>query len=206
MRSLVPGQNGAGQVRDCMRRLDELALDAEDVETVLDYACLIARHRHIFFPWRPPLRDPKDDMVAELALPRVAAIVTHNRRDFEEIESLGVRVMGPAFFLCELERKTIGTWSLRLSDSLYKQLAAVAKEEGISINQLINSAVSEKLAALITEGYIEEGARRGSQNRFEKAMARVSDIEPEVGLVEANRPELRLAAQGCALTWPGQPG
>lgn len=57
--------------------------------------------------------------------------------------------------------------------------AALAKEEGISINQFINSAVSEKLAALMTEGYLEERARRGSRSQFDKAMAKVADIEPE---------------------------
>lgn len=73
----------------------------------------------------------------------------------------------------------MGTLSLRLPDSLHKKLAALAKEEGISINQLINSAVSEKLAALMTEGYLEERARRGSRSRFNRAMAKVADIEPE---------------------------
>ncbi|MEO1233501.1 MAG: toxin-antitoxin system HicB family antitoxin [Myxococcota bacterium] len=73
----------------------------------------------------------------------------------------------------------MGTLSLRLPDSLHKKLAALAREEGISINQLINSAVSEKLAALMTEGYLEERARRGSRSRFDRAMAKVADIEPE---------------------------
>lgn len=88
----------------CMRKLDELALDAEDVQAILDYVCSVARHQHIFFLWRPLLRDPKDDMVAELAFASGCdVIVTHNRRDFEQVESLGVRVVGPAVFLRELE-------------------------------------------------------------------------------------------------------
>ena len=38
--------------------------------------------------------------------------------------------------------------SLRLPDSLHKQLRALAQKEGISINQLAASALSEKMAAL----------------------------------------------------------
>lgn len=73
----------------------------------------------------------------------------------------------------------MGTLSLRLPDSLHRKLAAVAKEEGISINQLVNSAVSEKLAALMTEGYLQERSRRATRSRFDAAMAKVADIEPE---------------------------
>lgn len=46
----------------------------------------------------------------------------------------------------------MSTLSLRLPESVHRQLAALAKREGVSINQLINSAIAEKLAALMTEG------------------------------------------------------
>jgi predicted HicB family RNase H-like nuclease len=39
--------------------------------------------------------------------------------------------------------------SLRLPESLHRKLAEVADREGVSINQLINSAVAEKMAALM---------------------------------------------------------
>jgi len=35
----------------------------------------------------------------------------------------------------------MSTLSVRLPDSIHKQLAALAEQEGISINQLVNSAV-----------------------------------------------------------------
>ena len=73
----------------------------------------------------------------------------------------------------------MSTLSLRLPESVHRQLAALAKREGVSINQLINSAVSEKLAALMTEGYLEERAARGSRNKFDAALAKVADIEPD---------------------------
>ena len=73
----------------------------------------------------------------------------------------------------------MGTLSLRLPESLHRQLAALAKKEGISINQLISSAVSEKMAALMTEEYLERRAKRGNRSKFEAALAKVADIDPE---------------------------
>lgn len=38
----------------------------------------------------------------------------------------------------------MSTLSLRLPDSLHEQIKALAKKDGISINQFISSAVAEK--------------------------------------------------------------
>jgi len=73
----------------------------------------------------------------------------------------------------------MSTLSLRLPESLHVKLAELAKREGVSINQLINSAVAEKMAALMTEEYLEERAKRGSKKRFAKALSKVADIQPE---------------------------
>jgi hypothetical protein len=73
----------------------------------------------------------------------------------------------------------MSTLSLRLPESLHAKLADLAKREGISINQLISSAVAEKMAALMTEEYLEERAKRASKRRFAKALSKVADIEPE---------------------------
>ena len=69
--------------------------------------------------------------------------------------------------------------SLRLSESLHKRVREIAKKEGISINQLINSALVEKVSALMTVEYLEEKAKRGSRSRFERALSKVKDVEPE---------------------------
>jgi putative PIN family toxin of toxin-antitoxin system len=75
-------------------------LGTNDVRDVIDYVCSVARHQNIFFLWRPLLRDPKDDMVAEVAVASGAeAIVTHNRRDFMGVERFGVTVLSPGEFL-----------------------------------------------------------------------------------------------------------
>jgi len=69
--------------------------------------------------------------------------------------------------------------SVRLPDSLHRQLKQLAKKEGVSVNQLISTAVAEKLSALMTEDYLQERAAKGDRARFEAALALVPDTEPE---------------------------
>lgn len=73
----------------------------------------------------------------------------------------------------------MSTISLRLPESLHEQIRKLAREEGISINQFLSSAAAEKLAALMTVEYLEERARRGSREKFEAALAKLPDVEPE---------------------------
>lgn len=73
----------------------------------------------------------------------------------------------------------MATVSLRLPNSLHRGVKDLAKREGVSMNQIIATAVAEKLSALMTEDYLEERARRGSRERFEAVLAKVPDVEPE---------------------------
>ena len=73
----------------------------------------------------------------------------------------------------------MSTLSLRLPESLHRKLSELAAREGISINQLISSAVAEKMAALMTEEYLNDRAQRASRAAFKRALARVPDAEPE---------------------------
>jgi predicted DNA-binding ribbon-helix-helix protein len=67
----------------------------------------------------------------------------------------------------------MSTLSLRLPNSLHRQLRDLAEREGTSINQLIATAAAEKLSALLTEEYLEGRARKGSRAAFERVLARV---------------------------------
>lgn len=69
--------------------------------------------------------------------------------------------------------------NVQLPDSLYKNLQALAKQDGISVNQFIATAVAEKIAALMTETYLEKLAKRGSRTKYETVLVKVPDIEPE---------------------------
>ncbi|HYR06125.1 MAG TPA: toxin-antitoxin system HicB family antitoxin [Longimicrobium sp.] len=69
--------------------------------------------------------------------------------------------------------------SLRLPDSLHRQVKELASRDGISINQFVATAVAEKMSALMTEDYLRERAARGSRAKYEAALAQVPDVEPD---------------------------
>ena len=73
----------------------------------------------------------------------------------------------------------MSTLSLRLPESLHEGVRELAKKEGISINQLIITAVAEKLSALMTEEYLQIRAHRGSREKYEAALSQVPDTEPQ---------------------------
>ena len=72
----------------------------------------------------------------------------------------------------------MSTLSVRLPESLHNQLRVLAKQEGISINQFLASAAAEKVAALMTEQYLEERAGRGSREKFRAVLAKIPDVVP----------------------------
>jgi predicted transcriptional regulator len=73
----------------------------------------------------------------------------------------------------------MATLSLRLPDSLHRHLKELAEKEKISINQLISTAVAEKMSALMTVDYLEALAREGSREAFDAVLAKVPDAEPD---------------------------
>ncbi len=73
----------------------------------------------------------------------------------------------------------MSTISLRLPDSLHESVRDLAKEDNISINQFVTTALAEKMSALATEKYLTERAAKGSKTKFKTALSKVKDIEPE---------------------------
>ncbi len=72
------------------------------VDALIDYFCLVGRQHQIFYLWRPFLRDPKDDMVLELAVKAECEyIITHNVKDFRGAEKFDLQVLTPGEFLVE---------------------------------------------------------------------------------------------------------
>lgn len=61
---------------------------------------------------------------------------------------------------------TLSNYALRLQASLMDELRKVVEEEGTTLNQFINVAVAEKLAALRTERYFRERAARANREDF----------------------------------------
>ena len=69
--------------------------------------------------------------------------------------------------------------SVRLPESLHKYAKQYAAQEGISVNQLISTALAEKLSALATEDYLELRAKLGNRKKFDAALAQVPDVAPD---------------------------
>ena len=69
----------------------------------------------------------------------------------------------------------MSTVSLRLPNFLHKEVKGIAKEEGISINQFIATALAEKMSALRTQEYLEQRAARGSRDKFDNALSKVGN-------------------------------
>lgn len=71
------------------------------------------------------------------------------------------------------------TMSLRLPESLHGKLRELARDEGVSINQLATTALAEKVSALLTVEYLEARARRATRDDFERALRHISNGPPD---------------------------
>lgn len=69
--------------------------------------------------------------------------------------------------------------SLRLPESLHRQAKLLAIGEGISINQLVATALAEKIAVLSAQDYLQERAQRGERVKFERALRKVKKVPPD---------------------------
>ncbi len=73
----------------------------------------------------------------------------------------------------------MSTMSLRLPASLHRQAKELARQEGISINQLVTTALAEKISALAAGEYLQKRARRGSRRKFDRALNKVKKVKPD---------------------------
>lgn len=75
----------------------------------------------------------------------------------------------------------MGALSLRLPESIHRHIREIAKAEGVSINQLISSAITEKISAIMTEEYLIKRAERANLKDMEAILNSVADREPLAG-------------------------
>jgi uncharacterized protein (DUF1778 family) len=75
----------------------------------------------------------------------------------------------------------VSALSLRLPDSIHRHIREIAKKEGVSINQFISSAVSEKISALLTEDYLKSRAKKARKKDFKSILDKVPGREPIPG-------------------------
>jgi putative PIN family toxin of toxin-antitoxin system len=82
------------------RQQSQLPISGDDITTLVDSLCSLAKHHDIYFLWRPQLRDPGDEMLLELAVKaQCHFIVTYNAKDFAGIERFGIDAITPKSFL-----------------------------------------------------------------------------------------------------------
>src|SRR4051812_14778744 len=77
--------------------------------------------------------------------------------------------------------------SLRLPESLHEAARRLAEKEEISLNQLIATALAEKLSALSAEEIIHERAKRGDRSKFLAALDHSPDV-PDPFEAEGDEP------------------
>ena len=75
----------------------------------------------------------------------------------------------------------MGALSLRLPESIHRHIREIAKAEGVSINQLISSAITEKISAIMTEEYLQKRADKANIKDMEAVLNKVADREPLKG-------------------------
>jgi putative PIN family toxin of toxin-antitoxin system len=94
------------EYQDVLTRKEHLAGTStkEEILAFLRYVCKIANRQNIFYLWRPWLKDPKDDMVLELAVAAKSQfIITYNLKDFLNIQQFGIEAITPKDFLQIIE-------------------------------------------------------------------------------------------------------
>ena len=74
----------------------------------------------------------------------------------------------------------MSTLSIRLPNALHQHAKRLAQTEGVSVNQLVSSALAEKLSALDAERYLQERAARGRAVDINAILAKVPNTEPEL--------------------------
>lgn len=87
--------------------LEASGMTAGEVGAIVDAVAATAEPVRLAFLWRPAVRDPDDDMVLETAANSQAdAIVTFNRRDFDQVaERFGIAVLSPGEAVQKLETR-----------------------------------------------------------------------------------------------------
>lgn len=74
----------------------------------------------------------------------------------------------------------MSTLSVRLPDSIHREVRELAEEDGVSINQFISLALAEKVSSLRTVEFLKQRAAHGSSAHMLSILDMAPDIEPEV--------------------------
>ncbi len=73
---------------------------------------------------------------------------------------------------------TKSTYPLRLPRSIKAAVEKIAKEEGVSLNQFVATAVAEKLSAMNTAAFFAERLERTDMAEFRRILGRAGGKPP----------------------------
>lgn len=71
--------------------------------------------------------------------------------------------------------------TIRLPNSVHESIKKLARQDGISVNQFIASAASEKMASIQTLDYLRLEAALGKREDFEQFLSLVPDVPAQAG-------------------------
>ena len=71
--------------------------------------------------------------------------------------------------------------TIRLPNSVHQKVKELAARDDISVNQFIASAVSEKMASVITLHYLKAEAAKGNRSDFERYLNLIPDAPAPMG-------------------------
>jgi hypothetical protein len=77
--------------------------------------------------------------------------------------------------------KTMTALTVRLPNSVHQKVRELAEREDISVNQFIASAVSEKMASVLTIDYLKSEAAKGIRSDFDYFLSMVPNSSPLSG-------------------------
>ena len=71
--------------------------------------------------------------------------------------------------------------TIRLPNSVHESIKALARQDGISVNQFIASAASEKMASFQTLDFLKREAALGKRSSFDRFLSLVPDAPAQPG-------------------------
>jgi hypothetical protein len=143
-------------------------VDLREVGIFVDAVLAMVEPVETHFMWCPQLRDPADELVA----------LTVDRR-LEDSNSIPNRAGTPpkSRDTCRSDpedqnMKNQSAYPLRLPRSVKAEVERRGKQDGISVNQFVATAVAEKLADMSTAQYFAERRERADFTAFDRLMRR----------------------------------
>lgn len=73
------------------------------------------------------------------------------------------------------------TIQAQVPEPLARQVAELAKQENVSVDQLVSIALAYQVSAWRKRGTMTERAKRGRWEKFDQVMAKVRDVPPLPG-------------------------